>query len=159
MGLLSTSSRCNLPRILFFLNSAIGLVIRLNSGWLDFFISRKFPLASFKVDQRVFLARTRHHTSIWQSCCARSILEIAWVVARVFTTPSISAMCVTPVRLSDLLMSNPLRKFAFLAAAELIEVCGCVFRVLHMAQWKIEHSTVLGEDIAYFTGLIKSSRV
>ena len=49
MGLLSTSFRYNRPSILFFLNSAIGLVIRLNSGWLDFFISRKCSLAGFKV--------------------------------------------------------------------------------------------------------------
>ena len=72
---------------------------------------------------------------------------MAWVVAMVVTISSISAMCVTPTRLSDLLTLNALRKFAFLAAAELNEVCGCVFRVLRRAQWAIETPQYLARTL------------
>jgi len=40
-----------------------------------------------------------------------------------------------------------LRKFAFLEAAELIEVCGCVFRVLLRAQWEIETPQCLARTL------------
>ena len=70
----------------------------------------------------------------------------------VVTTASISAMCVTPVRLSDLLTLNLLRKFAFLAAAELIEVCGCVFRALLRVQWEIETPQCLARTLPISLG-------
>ncbi|MBL4573284.1 MAG: hypothetical protein JKY86_09450 [Gammaproteobacteria bacterium] len=62
---------------------------------------------------------------------------MAWVVAMVVTTSSISAMCVTPERPSHLLTVNALRKFAFLAAAEVIEVWGSVFRIFLSALWAV----------------------
>jgi hypothetical protein len=62
---------------------------------------------------------------------------MAWVVAMVVTTSSISAICVTPVRPSNLFTANALRKFVFLALAELIEVWGWVFRILVSEEWEI----------------------
>jgi hypothetical protein len=62
---------------------------------------------------------------------------MVWVVAMVVTTSSTSAMCVTPLRLSNLFTANASRKFAFLAAAEVIEVWGSVFRILLSAEWEI----------------------